>query len=223
MKMTTQNFRRTADTSGAGANVANAWLRFGDSLAAGISGIGSAYTNAKESARANALATRQLDIAQQQADAATTRAKVSSALEQAQIGLYNAQSANLRANTDKTNRLVALMEKFAAQGANAAPVAQVAQPAPVVAAAPAAPVAPALNAAPVVEPTSASVPTDTNVTAAPVMPTAPTAAGTLTAADVTATPATTAPVMPTAPTSSNITSGQRKRVFNATTGQYDFL
>lgn len=78
MKMTLQNFRRTADTNGAAANVVNAFNRFGESLANGINGVVGAYTAAKQSEIDNANATRQFDIAQQNADANTKSVAVQS-------------------------------------------------------------------------------------------------------------------------------------------------
>ena len=109
MKMTTQNFRRTADTSRAGANVVNAWQRFGETLAQGISGIGGIYTSAKEADRADALATRQLDIAQQNA---TTQNRA-----------VSAQTAKINADIAAQKRQADFIEKYV-KAQTAMPVAQ---------------------------------------------------------------------------------------------------
>ncbi len=78
MKMTLQNFRRTADTNGAAANVVSAFNRFGESLANGINSVGAAYAAAEQSKIDNANTTRQLNIAQQNADANTKSVAVQS-------------------------------------------------------------------------------------------------------------------------------------------------
>lgn len=95
MKMTLQNFRRTADTNGAAANVASAFNRFGESLANGINSVGKALAAAKQSQIDNANATRQLDIAQQNADSQRLVAEQNSAYDASRVRLNNAQAAKL--------------------------------------------------------------------------------------------------------------------------------
>ncbi len=95
MKMTLQNFRRTADTNGAAANVVSAFNRFGESLANGINSVGAAYAAAKQSQIDNANTTRQLNIAQQNADSQSLLAKQNSAYDASRARLNNAQAAKL--------------------------------------------------------------------------------------------------------------------------------
>lgn len=121
MKITTQNFRRTADTSSAGANVVNAWQRFGEALVQGISGIGGAYTSVKEADRANALATKQLDIARQNA---TTQNRA-----------VSAQAAKINADIAAQKRQADFIERYV-KSQTTMPVAQTTAPNNVINAAP---------------------------------------------------------------------------------------